>query len=408
MHPTGNPFARQAAIAFAEVGYLDSIITAIAYQPDSRLARILQRWPLARRLEGELQRRSWLAPSGVRQIAYPGRELLRLALLKSGLARALRLNPQHLADWVYAGLDRQVARRHLEGLSAIYAYEDAAADTFAAARGRGIACLYDLPIAHYRHGQRIQAEEAARFPDLAPALQTLREPAAKLARKERELELADRIIVPSSQVKQSLLEAGLAAERIAVVPFGAPSDRFQPQPKPDRTFRALFVGRVGPRKGVHYLLAAWQQLRLPEAELWLVGVNEFPPGWLAPDLAGLRYIPSVPHATLPQYYRMASVFAFPSLLEGLALVLLEAMACGLPVIATAASGAADILDDGVEGWLIPRGDRAALEDRLRWCYEHPEELAAMGAAARRKAEQLNWGLYRQRLLAAIAPVLARA
>ncbi len=405
MHPTGNPFARQAAIALAEAGYLQAIVTAIAYQPQGWLPQVLRAWPRTRRLEGELQRRTWVAPPGIRQYTYPRRELLRLALLKSGLAQRLGLQPQGLADWVYAGLDRQVARRHLKGITAVYAYEDAAATTFAAAKERGITCIYDLPIAHYRHGQQVQAAEAAQFPDLAPALQTLREPAWKLARKDQELRLADRIIVPSSQVQQSLVAAGIAPAKVAVVPFGAPCDRFQPGVKGDRTFRALFVGRVGPRKGVHHLLAAWQQARLPDAELWLVGVNEFPTGWLAPYESLIRYIPSVPHATLPQYYQQASVFVFPSLLEGLALVLLEAMACGLPVLATAASGAADVMTDGVEGWLLPRGDRQALMEKLIWCYEHPEALAAMGRAARRQAERCHWGRYRQGLVAAVEPLV---
>ncbi len=404
MHPTGNPFARQAAIAFATTDSLDAIVTALAYDPQHRLARALHRLPaaIAQRLDRELQRRTWRPPAGVSLHAYPRRELARLALLKSGLARWLQLNPQSLADWVYAGIDRQFARRHLDGIDAVYAYEDAAATTFAAAKRRGLACFYDLPIAFYRHGQQVQAAEAERFPALAPVLQTLREPAWKLARKEQEVELADRILVPSDQVRRSLLAANIPAEKIAVVPFGAPGDRFQPRPKPDRTFRALFVGRVGPRKGVHYLLPAWQQLRLPDAELWLIGVNEFPPGWLAPYADCIRYIPSIPHATLPDYYPLASVFVFPSLLEGLALVLLEAMACGLPVIATAASGATELIDDGVEGWLIPSGDRDALAAKLAWCYEHPDELAAMGRAARRKAEQFTWARYRERLRGAIA------
>jgi glycosyltransferase involved in cell wall biosynthesis len=179
-----------------------------------------------------------------------------------------------------ASLDRHVAKHHLQDLDAVYAYEDGAATTFQVAKQQGIFCLYDLPIVFYLTSRNIQVEEAERFPELAPALDALQEPAWKLERKQQEIELADRIFVPSSFVQKSLLEAGIKQENISVIPFGAPIDYFHPQPKPDKLFRALFVGRVGPRKGVHYLLQAWQELSFPEAELLLVGMNEFPDGWL--------------------------------------------------------------------------------------------------------------------------------
>ncbi|MHC5731280.1 MAG: glycosyltransferase family 4 protein, partial [Nostoc sp.] len=124
-------------------------------------------------------------------------------------------------------------------------------------------------------------------------------------------------------------------------------------PKLDRTFRALFVGRVGVRKGVHYLIKAWEELQLPQAELMLVGVNEFPETWLSQLPEGVNYIPSVPHTTLNQYYSNANVFVFPSLVEGFGLVLLEAMACGIPVITTTHTAGPDIITDGTEGFIVP-------------------------------------------------------
>ncbi|NEO28566.1 MAG: glycosyltransferase family 4 protein, partial [Kamptonema sp. SIO4C4] len=283
-----------------------------------------------------------------------------------------------------------------------YAYEDGAATTFKAAKQQGICCFYDLPIVHYQQSQAVQTQEAERFPDLTPALLSVQEPPAKLQRKDQEIALADHIIVPSTVVQESLLKVGVSADKISVIPFGSPHDYFHPHPKPDSTFRALFVGRVGPRKGVHYLLQAWQSLNLPDAELVLVGFNEFPEGWLSPYQECFRYIPSVPHQSLNPYYSAASVLVFPSLVEGLALVLLEAMACGIPVITTANAGGTDIVTDGVDGFIIPIRDLAALQEKLLWCHQHPQELAEMGQAARYKAEQLTWGLYRQRLQTAIA------
>jgi glycosyltransferase involved in cell wall biosynthesis len=322
---------------------------------------------------------------------------MRMALVKTGFSRRFGLSYQGLSDWVYASLDDHVASHHLQGIDAIYAYEDGAAATFSVAKHLGIFCLYDLPIVFYPTSHKIQTEEAERFPELAPALDAIQEPAWKLERKQQEIQLADRIIVPSSFVQNSLLEAGVEPENISVIPFGAPIDYFHPQPKLDNLFRALFLGRVGPRKGVHYLLQAWQELSLPEAELLLVGINEFPEGWLEQCTKGIRHIPSLPHASLNRYYSSANVLVLPSLVEGLALVQLEAMACGIPVITTPNAGGSDIVTDGVEGFIIPIRDVEVLKEKLEWCYRHPDELAQMGRAARCKAEQLTWDLYRQRL-----------
>ncbi|NEQ21777.1 MAG: glycosyltransferase family 4 protein [Microcoleus sp. SIO2G3] len=407
IHPTGNPFSRQAAIAFAEVGLLQEVITTIAYDPESSWSGALNLLPKAirNRVNQELERRTWVPPTGVQIQTYPLPEIIRLALVKTSLYRRFGLSYQGLADRVYASLDRYVASHHLQGLDAVYAYEDGAATTFQAAKQQGILCLYDLPIVFYPTSRDIQVEEAKRFPHLAPALDATQEPAWKLERKEQEIQLADHIFVPSSFVQNSLLEAGTKPEKISVIPFGAPIDYFHPQPKPDKLFRTLFVGRVGPRKGVHYLLQAWQELSLPEAELLLVGINEFPKGWLEQYTKGIRHISSVPHASLNRYYSSANVLVLLSLVEGLALVQLEAMACGIPLITTPNTGGSDIVTDGVEGFILPVRDVEALKEKLEWCYTHPEELAHMGQAARHKAEQLTWEQYRQQLASKVQEIL---
>ena len=399
VHQSSNPFSRNAALALAEVSFLNEVITTIAYNPEGAIAHTLHYLPkkMRDRLTQELGRRTWSPPEGASICPHPGREIARLALTKSGLNRRLGLGYLGSIDWVYTTLDRHVAKHHLQGLDAIYAYEDGAATSFQAAKQQGILCLYDLPILFYRLSREIQAEEAQRFPELAPALQATQEPAWKLERKEQEIHLADHTFVASSITKQSLLKIGVNSEKITVIPYGAPVDYFHPQIKQDKLFRALFVGSVSPRKGVHYLLKAWQALKLPEAELLLVGANQFPKSWLTPYQNIIRHVRSVPHSTLNIYYSAANVFVFPSLVEGFGLVLLEAMACGIPVITTPNTAGPDILTDGVEGFIIPIRDIETLQEKLEWCYCHPQELAEMGRAARQKAEQLNWEMYRQKL-----------
>jgi len=381
------------------------VITTLAIDPTGALAGGLKRLPGGGRLVAELGRRDWKLPPDVTIRSYPWREVGRILLERTGMTRRLGLNSQRLADRLYEQFDRQVARHHLPKIDAIYAYEDGAAETFAAAKPWGIKCIYDLPIAFYRVSHAIQQDEASQFPQFAGALAAAHEPAWKIERKYREIWAADRIIVPSTFVLESLTSEGIPADRITVIPFGAPIDYFHPQPKPDRTFRALFVGRVGPRKGAHYLLDAWQSLKFPDAELMMVGVNEFPPAWFSHYADQVRYLPSLPHASLNQHYSRGSVLVLPSLVEGMPLVLLEAMACGIPLITTPNAAGLDLITDGVEGFIIPIRDVDALKTRLEWCYHHPDQLADMGQAARRKAEVLTWALYRDRLLQTITMML---
>jgi glycosyltransferase involved in cell wall biosynthesis len=239
-------------------------------------------------------------------------------------------------------------------------------------------------------------------------LQAIREPAGKIERKEQEIQLADHIFVASSNTSRSLLNIGVNPTKISVIPYGAPIEYFHPQLKTDKLFRAIFVGALRPLKGVQYLLQAWKKLKLPNAELLLVGGNGFPSGWLEQYQDIVRYVPCVPHALLNQYYSAANVLVFPSLVEGFGLVLLEAMACGIPVITTPNTAGPDILTDGVEGFIVPIRDVEALKEKLEWCYSHPQELAQMGKAARRKAEQLTWERYRQQLASQVQELLCKS
>ena len=405
IHPTSNPNSRSAALALAEANGLKEIVTSFAYHPQGKLSKILPRIPLGNNILDELQRRTWIPPQGILLNSYPWEEIIRMVLIKSSLGGYLGPNASGLIDWVYTSLDRKVAKRHLKGIDAVYAYEDGAATTFQAAKQKNIMCFYDLPIPFYRTSRDIQAEEATLFPELATNLRVIQEPDWKLARKEQEIQLADHIFVASSMTKKSLLDVGVESAKITVIPYGSPIDYFQPEPKQDGDFRALFVGRVGLRKGVHYLLKAWQELRLPEAELLLLGVNEFPTGYLDRDWHTARHLDSVPHHTLGDYYNCADVFVFPSLVEGFGLVLLEAMACGIPIITTPNTAAPDIITDGVEGFIIPIRDTNALKEKLEWCHSHPQQLKEMGQAARRKAEEFTWDLYRQKLSSKVKELL---
>jgi glycosyltransferase involved in cell wall biosynthesis len=220
----------------------------------------------------------------------------------------------------------------------------------------------------------------------------------RLEELSREAFLADRCIVASSFAKRTLVENGIAEERVAVVPYGVDIDRFALQwPETRALFRVVFVGQMVQRKGLEYLLKAWRQLRLPNAELVLAGRGRVDQTLLREFNTEFRYLGPVSDADLSDLYSNSDLFCMPSLVEGFGLVYLEALAAGLPIIATPNTGAADILQDGREGFVVPIRDVNALASRIEWAYSHRDELHAMRTAARTLAERFSWSTFRRRI-----------
>lgn len=209
-------------------------------------------------------------------------------------------------------------------------------------------------------------------------------------RMEREFELADAILVPSVAARTTFERAGYA-ERTIVVNAGVDHHFFAPPSEPVRRdiFRVCFAGRVELLKGLPYLLQAWNQLGLAKAELVMIGevspeMHPFIKQWATPNV---RVVGSVSPAELAKWYRASHLFALPSVNEGLARVLFEAMASGLPILATDRSGADDCITQGIEGNVVPARSVAALADAILWHYTNPEASAAMGKAARSRIER---------------------
>jgi glycosyltransferase involved in cell wall biosynthesis len=213
-------------------------------------------------------------------------------------------------------------------------------------------------------------------------------PDGLIARREQEYRLCDRIVVPSTVAADSFVEKGLS--NVEIILPGVDTHFFSPavQPNNSRTFRVCYAGRLELAKGVQYLLEAWQRLKLPDAELVLLGDvrPEIQSTMRQRMLPGVTLKGFVPRNQLAEEYRRSSVFVFPSLHEGLAQTILEAMACGLPVIATASSGAEDCISDGLEGFITKARNVDELASKIELCYQNRGALLQMGRAARAKVE----------------------
>jgi glycosyltransferase involved in cell wall biosynthesis len=206
-----------------------------------------------------------------------------------------------------------------------------------------------------------------------------------------EYEECDAVIVPSRFAKRSFVDQGVAAEKVFVCPYGVDLSMFSPRPKEDDRFRVLFVGAFSIRKGIGDLFEAVRPLvRRDQGELWLVG-SRTPDGVeLLRRNADIVIDKGVqPRAALAWFYSQASVVVLPSVEDGFGLVLAQAMACGVPVIASANTGGEDLFTDGVEGFVVPARAPDVLRERLQWMLDNPVRRREMGAAARERVKDLG-------------------
>lgn len=393
-HPTGNQNSRQAAQAFNQADALCHFFTAAHFDAHGVLAGLLPR-----RIREELERRDFtdVAPaSGIYSTAKL-RELTRVLAGKAGWQALLhRESGWASVDQVYRAVDKAVAGRVTSDASieAVYAYEDGALETFKAAKARGIRRIYELPIGYWRAHRRLCAEEAILQPSWAHTWGADKDSARKVQRKDEELALASQVIVPSRFVAESLREFPGDLPPISIIPYGCP-----PPISPESrswfkgcSLRVLFVGGLSQRKGLSYLLTAIGSLG-NEVSLTIIGAGPAQP------LVDLRHrqLGAVPHSVVLEQMRQHDVLVFPSLFEGYALVIAEAMAQGMPVIITPNSGASDLVTHGAEGWIVPIRNSAAISQCLHECIEKPSTVALMGNAALELAASWTWEHYRQRL-----------
>ncbi|MGJ5673020.1 MAG: glycosyltransferase family 4 protein [Nostochopsis sp.] len=214
---------------------------------------------------------------------------------------------------------------------------------------------------------------------------------------------ADRIAIPSLFVKRTFLEQGIPENKLIHVPYGTSLAEFYPVAKEDNIFRVIHCGALSLRKGVQYLLQAFYELNLPDAELWLVGsiAPEIEPFLVKYQSARILLKGKHPQNRLRWFYSQCSVFCLASIEEGLAMVQPQAMACGLPVIHTTNTGGEDIVRDEIDGFCTPIRDVEAFKEKILFFYENPEQRDEMSANALQQARKsLSWDDYGQRIISA--------
>lgn len=399
-HPTGNRNVREVMAALLRADQLAEYHTTITANPNSYWLKILPD-----SFKKEWVRRSYNVPKAKLK-SHPYLEFARFVLPKLGFGSVI----EHESGWasvdaVYKNFDKAVASRLIslaneDKVKAVYAYEDGALETFRQAKRLGFKCIYDLPIAYWQTGRKLLLEEAERLPQWAATLGGgIQDSSEKLERKTEELELADIVVCPGKFVADSI-PLWAKNKHLIVSAFGSPQEK---NPihlanqnsiiNKNRPLRVLFVGSMGQRKGLGDLFAAVQQFDPREVELVVMGSLLAPMDFYKKKLSSFRYERGRPNDQVLTLMQSCDIFCLPSIVEGRALVMQEAMSQGLPLIITANTGGEDLIVEGQTGFLVPKGSPESIAEKIRWFLDNRTEIPIMTELSKQHASLYTWKRY---------------
>jgi starch synthase len=396
-HPGKHYHVYQIALAAQQARMLARFMTGVYYQPGTYPYSLLEGLPnrkarqwlrllaMKRSMEGldpqlvwsmpyvELATRGFSRLPGLRDVVDPMAPLLlNNALFDRWVSRTLSWQPSHI----------------------VHAFFGCAWHSFEAAKKQGRITVLDMP-----GNPRTYAYVSGEYGRLGG------NETAPSVRDRAEIQLADYVFAPSDFVIKDLVACGFPVERVFTIPWAVDTDLFTPGPETSNdAFKILFVGNISLRKGFHFLLEAIKQLQLPGTEVTIIGhpLDKVSEQTLHRYDGLFSWIPRVPYAELPRWYQASDVFVFPSLAEGSAMVTYEAMACGVPVIATENTGS--IVRDGRDGFIIPVCDVDAIKEKLEFLYSNRLAARQLGREARRTVEDYTWERYRERVTGAYAQI----
>jgi glycosyltransferase involved in cell wall biosynthesis len=314
------------------------------------------------------------------------------------------LNNRMSLQWILSSLYDKQARNAIDHCDLFVGWSSFSLETIRKAKQYGAVTVLERCSSHIEIQRDLMKGEYHRW-GISPQLPDPRIVETELS----EYQEADYISIPSQFVKETFIQKGISEKKLIHVPYGVDLSAFRQVPKTDKTFRVIFAGGMSLRKGIHYLLQAFSELKLPQSELWLLGsMSKEARPFFNKYEGSFQYKGHIPQRDLYKYYSQGSVFVLFSIEEGLACVQAQAMACGLPVICSTNTGGQDIIREGQDGFILPIRDVKGLKEKLSYLYENPGICKAMGASARKRVRQdFSWDDYGNKIISRYADVLKK-
>lgn len=313
--------------------------------------------------------------------------------------KAARNPAERAAAHVWGGKTfcRLIIEHGLGDADTVFTYNCAGLELLEHARRRGLRTIVEQTICPRIMEVELLREEADAFPAWAETAATMADAQGFIDREFGEWRVADLILCGSDFVRDGIAKCGGPVERSWVVPYGIDVAKFSMPPRRshDGPLRVLTVGSVGLRKGSPYVLAAARRMR-GRAQFRMVGNARLPEPVRRELADAVELLGVVPRTEILQHFAWADVFLLPSICEGSATAVYEAMAAGLPVVCTPNTGS--VVRHGLDGYIVPIRDIDAVVAALEHLADDPELRATLAANARRRSAAFDLAGYRDRLL----------
>jgi starch synthase len=389
---SGKQHSYYVAKALLELGYLKTFYTS-SYIANFALQNFIQR------KEFSFLSRRFLQGLGGQHVKSAWRYEI-----KEQLFRKLKGNTQAVNELVFKrdiSFDSDLAKK-LPKLSfdAFWGFQGSCRKCLEVANNVGKPGICEMTIAHLPFAKRILDEEAALHPEWADSIDFASFPAYYEQRLIEEPLIADKVIAISSFLKHTLVQEGINAEKVTVIPLGFDAGLINFTEEKvsftNRPLRLLYVGRITQRKGIKYLLEAIKQFNKTDVELHIIG-NVYGSGKAFQAYKNhYNYTAGVSQHELFKLYSQYDALVFPSILEGFGLVTVEAMGAGLPVITTPHTNATEVIEDGKNGYLIPIRDIDAIAMAITNLRNMDDaSFQKMRFNARQTALKYTWDAHRE-------------
>jgi glycosyltransferase involved in cell wall biosynthesis len=354
---------------------------------------------LGRRLRATLEKRSSLLLDARRLRHVPALEWAELAIARGGW----RSGAHRINRWGNALFQRNVLRLfRREPVDLLWGYDTACDFLFSHSEMRGVVRVLDQAGGHAGVVRQIMLRQRELHADWFAGESDIPS-AEQVGQAEREVRGASHAIVGAQHAADAMIARGMSPERVHVVPYGYDESRFPKMPVRSELgtlpVRFLFVGAVGPRKGIHLLLQAFRHIPARQATLRLVGPLAMPERVLREAGSNVEYSPPLPHDRIVEEYAKAHCFIFPTLIDGGGIVLYEAAACGLGIIQSPMCGDGVRLGpNGTNGLVMRENNLEALQEALASVIANPAILRDWSAASWAMRQERTWTAYRQRIV----------
>ncbi len=298
-------------------------------------------------------------------------------------------------------LGQQLLKDGFGTANAIYTMTTADREVVQAAKRRGLFVVHEQFIAPDE--LETMDEERRRFSGIEPR-DSAEVRSRFIADHQEQWRWADLILCPSPPVQESAIALGADAEKTVLLPYGIHATWLDYRPRPVAG-RVLAVGSVCLRKGHHYLAEASRLLKARGVACDLRVVGPHPSGIDRMKIFdGPNYLGQIPRAEVHREFLSADVFVLPTLSEAFPAVVLEALACGLPVVTT--DRCSSVVRDGIEGFVVPLRDPVALAESIERILADRHLRQSISVRARAQARNYTWERYEERLTSAVRGVTA--